>query len=121
MTTTQVPVPVQSVLQPTNVEGALGVAVNVTDVPCGNSALQVAPQLMAGGSLVIVPLPVAVTMSSICGMVDGGGLVLGGGTLSEPPHPATQMTTAQANVVRCHIVVPSIGALAPMRDHGSLE
>jgi len=52
-------------LQPANVEGELGFAVNVTDVPWENSALQVTGQLMAGGALVIIPLPVAVTVSSI--------------------------------------------------------
>jgi hypothetical protein len=65
MTTTQLPTPVQSMLQPANVEGELGFAVNVTDVPWENSALQVTGQLMAGGALVIIPLPVAVTVSSI--------------------------------------------------------
>ena len=40
----QVPVPVQSPVQPVNTEPASGVAVNVTEVPSPNSAAQVAPQ-----------------------------------------------------------------------------
>ena len=44
--------------QPTKTEPVLGVAVSVTVcVPAGNVNVQVAPQLMPAGLLVIVPVP----------------------------------------------------------------
>ena len=56
--TTQVPVPVQPAPdQPANVELELGAAVNVTCVPVAKLALQIVPQLMPEGVLVIVPPP----------------------------------------------------------------
>ena len=54
----QVPVPVQSPLQPVNTEPASGVAVNTTEVPSPKSAAQVAPQVIPAGALVTVPVPV---------------------------------------------------------------
>ena len=56
--TVQVPVPVQSPLQPVNTEPASGVAVNATEVPSAKSAAQVAPQVIPAGALVTVPVPV---------------------------------------------------------------
>ena len=44
--------------QPAKVDPAAAVAVKVTTVPLMKAAEQVAPQLMAAGELVIVPLPV---------------------------------------------------------------
>jgi hypothetical protein len=52
-----VPIPLQAPDQPANVEPVLGVAVSVTDVPLAKLALQVGPQLMPDGLLVIVPVP----------------------------------------------------------------
>src|SRR5688572_20068737 len=52
------PVPEQpSPSQPANVDPDAGVAVSVTEVPCGKPAEQSDPQLMPAGSLVTVPLP----------------------------------------------------------------
>lgn len=45
-------------LQPPNVEGGLGLAASVTVVLSGKSNAQVGPQLMPGGELVTVPVPV---------------------------------------------------------------
>src|SRR5439155_18310083 len=56
---TQAPVPVQPPpVQPVKVEPAAGVAVSVTTVTLAKLAEQVAPQLIPGGALVTVPLPV---------------------------------------------------------------
>lgn len=55
--TLHVPVPLQPLPHPPNVEGAVGVAVSVTTVPAGKVAVQVEPQLMPAGLLVIVPPP----------------------------------------------------------------
>jgi hypothetical protein len=54
----QVPVPVQSPLQPVNVEPVAGVAVSVTLVPSSYPFEHVAPQLIVPGELVTVPDPV---------------------------------------------------------------
>src|ERR671937_186694 len=58
MVTVQVPLPVQSPLQPVKVEPASAVAVSVTVVPSAKEAEQVAPQSMPAGELVTVPEPV---------------------------------------------------------------
>src|ERR687888_339247 len=58
MVTVQVPVPLQSPLQPVKVEPASGVAVSVTVVPSAKEAEQVAPQSMPAGELVTEPEPV---------------------------------------------------------------
>jgi hypothetical protein len=59
ITTVQVPLPLQAPLQPTNVEPALGVAVNITPVPAEKFAAHlVVGQLMPAGLLVTVPPPV---------------------------------------------------------------
>ena len=56
--TWQVPVPVQSPLQPEKVEPTAGVAVRVTKVPELKLAEQVAPQEIPAGLLETVPVPV---------------------------------------------------------------
>ena len=56
--TLQGPVPVQRPDQPANVEPGLAVAVSVTAVPLGRSAVQVVVQLTPEGLLVTVPDPV---------------------------------------------------------------
>jgi hypothetical protein len=54
-----VPVPVHPPPdQPANVEPELGVAVSVTAVPLAKLALQVEPQVMPAGLLLIDPVPV---------------------------------------------------------------
>src|SRR6516162_4482550 len=55
--TTQGPVPVQAPAQPVKVESMPAVAVRVTEVPCAYWALQVEPQLIPAGTLLIVPRP----------------------------------------------------------------
>ncbi len=56
MVTLQDPVPEQAPPQPLKLEPAAGVWARVTTVPALKFALQVAPQLMPAGRLVIVPL-----------------------------------------------------------------
>lgn len=56
--TLQAPVPVQPPDQPANVEVAFGAAVSVIAVALVKLALQVAPQLIPAGPLVMVPPPV---------------------------------------------------------------
>lgn len=60
-TTMHLPVPEQAPDQPENVSLAAGVAVRVTEVPAPKDALQVGPQLIPAGALVMVPEPVAET------------------------------------------------------------
>ena len=69
--TVQVLVPVQSPLQPLNVESAPGVAVRATVVRLAIVAVQVVPQLMLAGVEVTVPFPVLVTVKT-----DGGGVAV---------------------------------------------
>jgi hypothetical protein len=64
--TVHVDVPVQPPDQPVNVEVAFGAAVKVTAVPLLKPAVQVAPQLMPAGVLVIVPLPVPALCTVSC-------------------------------------------------------
>lgn len=59
METVQGPVPLQpSPVQPTNVDPASANTVNVTDAPLPKLAVQIAPQSIPAGMLVMVPLPV---------------------------------------------------------------
>ncbi|CAK0767986.1 conserved hypothetical protein [Gammaproteobacteria bacterium] len=58
MVTVQLPVPVQSPLQPAKLLPASVIAVNVTEAPLVKLAEQVEPQLIPEGELVTVPLPV---------------------------------------------------------------
>ena len=58
MLTTQLPVPVHAPLQPVKLLPAADVAVRVTLAPVVKDALQLVPQLMPAGVLVIVPEPV---------------------------------------------------------------
>jgi hypothetical protein len=61
-----VAVPLQPPDHPPNVEPALGAAVSVTEVPVAKVALQVEPQLIPAGLLLIIPapLPALVIVSS---------------------------------------------------------
>jgi hypothetical protein len=56
--TEHAPVPVQAPLHPAKVDPAPAVAVSVTTVPLAKFALHVPGQLIPGGLLVTVPLPV---------------------------------------------------------------
>ena len=51
-------VPEQAPLHPEKVEGAAGLAVNVTVVLTGKAAEQLEPQSMPAGELVTLPVPV---------------------------------------------------------------
>jgi hypothetical protein len=62
--TVQVAVPEQAPLHPVNWYPLSGVAVRVTGVPLLKGALQVLPQSMPAGELVILPLPLLVTVSA---------------------------------------------------------
>ena len=69
--TVQVLLPVQSPLQPLNVESAVGVAVRVMVVRLAMVAVQVVPQLMLAGVDVTVPFPALVTVKT-----EGGGVAV---------------------------------------------
>ena len=56
--TLHAPVPVQPPDHPPNVEVDPGASLSVTTVPAANVYLQVEPQLMPAGLLVMVPVPV---------------------------------------------------------------
>ena len=73
-TTVQVPVPAQAApLQPAKAEPAAGVAVRVMVVPPFWPVVQVAPQLIAAGTLVMVPTPVPVLLTERLNNGGGGG------------------------------------------------
>ena len=54
----QTPVPLHDPPQPVNVDLLDGVGVKLIDVPAAKVAVQLVPQLMPTGELVIVPIPV---------------------------------------------------------------
>ena len=54
----QDPVPLHDPPHPVNVDPLVGVGVNIIDVPAAKVAVQVVPQLIPAGELVIVPIPV---------------------------------------------------------------
>lgn len=56
--TVQPPVPKQPPLHPVKAESASGVTVKLTTVPLAKAALQLEPQEIPAGALVIVPVPV---------------------------------------------------------------
>jgi hypothetical protein len=62
MVTLQLPVPLHAPDQPVNIEPEAGVAVKVTLLLVVNWLMQVAPQLMPAGVLVIVPVPTFITV-----------------------------------------------------------
>src|SRR5262249_27501538 len=62
MVTTQVPVPVQSPLQPAKLKFGDGIGVSVTTVPTMYDSEQSVPQLMPGGVLVTSPFPRVLTV-----------------------------------------------------------
>jgi hypothetical protein len=72
----QVPVPEQSPLQPAKLEPPVGVAVSVTLVGAVNAAEQLAPQLIAAGALVTVPLPAPALVTVSVWLVVVGGTLL---------------------------------------------
>ena len=60
-------VPAQPPAHPTKVEPSAAVAVRVTAVPGSKLALQVCPQVMPGGLLLTLPLPVPVRVTASTG------------------------------------------------------
>ncbi|MBK9034077.1 MAG: hypothetical protein IPL61_22875 [Myxococcales bacterium] len=66
MDTVQVPVPVQALVQPVNVEAPDGVAVSTTEV-LGCTGRAAAPELMPAGAEVTVPVlvPLVVTVRGV--------------------------------------------------------
>jgi hypothetical protein len=86
ITMTQVLIPLHPPDQPVKVEPAVPLAVRVTELPTANSVLQVLPQLMPGGLLVMMPLPSLLIVN--CTRADGGGLVPGDAGVEELSDPA---------------------------------
>lgn len=84
VTTQVLAAPVQAPVQPTKVWPVPGVAVNVTTVFNGNSALQVAVQFSPAGWDTTVPVPVT-SKDSV--FLDAGGA-------SDPPPPPQAASTA---------------------------
>jgi hypothetical protein len=52
-----VSVPLHGPPQPENIDSLVGVGVNIIDTPAAKMELQVVPQLIPAGELVIVPVP----------------------------------------------------------------
>jgi len=67
--------PLQSTLQPVNVEPLLGVALSVTVLPKASVSAQSLPQFMPAGLLVTLPLPLMLTVSS-SGRASAGALLV---------------------------------------------
>jgi hypothetical protein len=111
--TLHVPVPVQAPDQPANVEVVFGAAVRVTMVPLVKVALQVAPQLIPAGLLVIVPPPVPALLAVNWKEVAGGGLEL----LLEPqPQSTNEMIARQKKLKTAFNVYIVCTALRPARQ-----
>jgi hypothetical protein len=53
----QVPVPLHAPPQPVNVDPLVGVEVNIIDVPAAKVEVQVVPQFIPAGELIILPVP----------------------------------------------------------------
>jgi hypothetical protein len=101
--TVQVLVPVQSPLQPLNVESAAGVAVRVMVVRLVIVAVQVVPQLMLAGVEVTVPFPVLVTVKT-----EGGGVAVTACTIpSGLLPPIESLGPLPLSRVQVMVVVPS--------------
>jgi len=94
--TVQVVVPEQAPDQPANAKPLLGVAVSVTVVPPLNVALQVWPQLIPAGLLVIVPVPEPV-WETVNWNVVGEGVP----PLPIPPQPAKKMGANRTRHPKC--------------------
>ena len=95
ISTVQVLVPVQSPLQPLNVESAAGVAVRVMVVRLVIVAVQVVPQLMLAGVEVTVPFPVLVIVKT-----EGGGVAVTACTIpSLDSDPELLLSRVQVMVV----------------------
>ncbi len=63
--TLHVPVPLHAPPHPAKIYPGLGVAVRVTEVPGAKLPVQVPPQLMPAGTLVTVPRPLPILVTSI--------------------------------------------------------
>ena len=97
--TVQVLVPVQSPLQPLNVESAAGVAVRVMFVRLVIVAVQVVPQLMLAGVEVTVPFPVLVIVKT-----EGGGVAVTACTIHSLKSGSELLLLSRIQVM---VVVPS--------------
>jgi hypothetical protein len=73
----QAPVPLQAPPHPAKVEPWPGVAVSVTCVPDWKVAMQVLPQLIPDGLLLMVPVPVPAAWTCNCAELGGVGGVVG--------------------------------------------
>jgi hypothetical protein len=89
-TTEHFPVPEQAPDQPAKEPFVAGVALRLTEVPASNVAVQVVPQLIPAGVLVIVPEPVEETVRLNC--AGGGGAVCS----LPPPQPLNVPATKLA-------------------------
>lgn len=80
-------------LQPAKVEPDAGVAVRVTTVPLSKLEEHVAPQLMPGGELLIVPLPVPVEDTVRLNVAEAAAAVLqASGVYGEAPAELNALT-----------------------------
>ena len=102
ISTVQVLVPVQSPLQPLNVESAAGVAVRVMVVRLVIVAVQVVPQLMLAGVEVTVPFPVLVIVKT-----EGGGVAVTACTIPSGLLIPTLTGPLPLSRVQVMVVVPS--------------
>jgi len=78
MLSTHAPVPLQASPHEVNTAFAPGVSDMVTVEPCGNVALHVPGQLIPAGELVIVPEPVVVAVTVICGAGENVAITFAG-------------------------------------------
>ena len=83
-------VPVQAPLQPAKAPLPLIFTVNVTVPPLANGAVQILPQLIPAGVLVIVPLPVPVLVTVSANVGIAAVTVKGNAPDAAPPGLSTE-------------------------------
>jgi hypothetical protein len=105
------PAPLHAPLQPENVDPPAAVAVSVTLVPASKAAVHVAPQLIAAGLLVTVPLPVPDFAIVSVNLATGGGGVVGAGaavTASISSGAALKSSLPGWSYFTVHVPVPVV-------------
>ena len=104
-------VPLHAPDHPTNVEPAAGVAVSVTRVPERKLALQVGPQLIPAGLLLMVPAPFPLAWTLSWTEITGGASAL----LIPPPQLQVTQTAVRLHATAKSLCQDIFAAKTPLR------